>query len=242
MSTIIKYSLLSFPLASIGLGVWQLRRLEWKNDLIAKLEERLTSEPLDLLQIESTKDLHKLEYRRVKAKGRFDTDPNNQIILKPRPLVVNKEAIHRGKTDFQSNVGLNVVTPFSIDDTNLRILVNRGWLPTKGYEDITLKPESVELVGILRTTDKRPTYGMKNDEKTNVWQIRDIEAMSRALKTAPIFLDKEQELHATEGPIGGQTQLNVRNEHLNYAITWFALSLFSFAMWFSKYGMKKKRR
>lgn len=246
---IIKYSLLAFPAASAGLGVWQIKRLEWKKNLIADLEKQIDAEPIDLMTIQSAGELEHLEYRRIKAKGRFDPDPSHQLYLKPRQLVVNEEAILRGRTAHQSNIGVNVISPFHIDGTNLRILVNRGWLALKGKDSVEnnahlgLEPKDqpIELVGIIRKTDKRPTYGMKNDLNRNEWQIRDVEAMARALKTAPIFIDADQDPKRTSGPYGGQTHLGIRNEHLNYAITWFSLSVFLCLMWYVRYSKRDLR-
>lgn len=245
----VKYFLLSFPAASCGLGVWQLKRLEWKKGLIAKLEERLHEEPLDILEISSTEDLSALEYRRFKARGKFDQDINHQLYLKPRQLIVNREALLRGRTAHQTNTGVNVISAFYVDGTNLRILVNRGWLAMKGKDSVENsvgvglgpKDESIDLIGILRLSDKRQTYGLKNNETTNELHVRDIDAMARMLKTAPIYLEAAEGLSPDSGPIGGQTQLNVRNEHLNYAITWFSLAAFVFIMWYTKYGKGRLR-
>lgn len=243
---LVKYSLLAFPVASAGLGVWQIKRLKWKKQLLADLDEQILQEPLDLMAINSVSELESLEYRRAKVRGRYDSDPSHQIFLKPRGLIVNKEALFRGKTAHQSNNGVNVITPFSVEGSNLRILVNRGWLAMKGKESYKENAhlgldakEPQELVGVIRKSDKKSTYGVNNDLTSNEWHIRDIEAMSRALKTAPIFLDAEQVEDRTEGPIGGQTQLNIRNEHLNYAITWFSLSALTLLMWYTKYGRGK---
>lgn len=248
-SLITKYSLLSFPIASFGLGVWQIKRLEWKKGLLAELNKKTSEEPMDILSIDSLEDLNQYEYRKIMARGRFDQNQDHQLILKPRQLVVNNEAIYRGRTAHQSNIGVNIVTPFQVDGTNLRILVNRGWLALKGSDSIQDssaqsgmgdKDEIIDLVGILRKSDHRPRYGLKNDETKNEWQIRDVEAMSKVLKTAPIFIDADERLSPGKGPIGGQSQLNIRNEHLNYAITWFFLSAFSYIMWYSKYGRHYK--
>lgn len=249
-NSIVRYSLLSFPLASCGLGYWQLKRLDWKLGLIADLEARQRDEPIDLLKIESAKQLESLEYARAKVKGTFDQNPSHQIYLKPRPLVANDEAISRGRTALQSNIGVNVVTPFLVDGTNLRILVNRGWLPIRGPDSVDnlaklgmgKEGEKMEVVGVIRKSDNRPRYGQKNNVSSNEWQVRDIPAMAKVLHTAPIFIDADQNLSKGEGPIGGQTQLNVRNEHLNYAITWFLLALCTALMWYKAYGGRGMKR
>jgi len=245
---LVKYCLLAFPVASSGLGVWQIKRLGWKKKLIADLERQTQSEPIDLFSIDSLKDLENLEYRQVKVKGRYDPDPSHQLFLKPRQLVANEEAILRGRTAQQSNTGVNVITPFLVDGSNLRILVNRGWLATRGTRDTVQNSVHIglgqssdpprEIVGVLRGTDTRPRYGARNDETTNTWQFRDLNAMSRAMRTAPVYIELSQDKDRREGPIGGQTVLNIRNEHLNYAITWFGLSLFSLLMWCNKYAKR----
>lgn len=245
MPNLVKYFLLSFPAASCGLGYWQLKRLEWKKNLISNLESKLIEEPVSLLSLDLTKDIDNLEYRRIKVEGHYDQDPAHQIYLKPRPLIVNDEAILRGRTAHQANIGVNVITPFILANSNLRILVNRGWLALKGRDSVEdsahigIDREKEEVVGILRKSDKRPTYGLQNNELGKEWQIRDIEAMARVLKTSPILIDAIEEKSRQEGPIGGQTALQVRNEHLNYAITWFSLAAFILVLWYGKYGRRK---
>lgn len=249
MSKLVEYLLLVFPLGSAGLGVWQLRRLEWKKNLIAELESRLKSQPLDLMAIDSINDLTELEYRPFKIKGCFDTNPKNQIFLKPRILVSTREASMRGRSQYQRNIGVNVITPFLVENTDLRILINRGWLPLKGpenYEECADKGlgkanENREIIAILRSSDKTNKFGMKNDPSTEQWTIRNVEEMSSHLKTAPIYLELVENNPPGEygTPFSGQTLVKVRNEHLNYAITWFGLSVFSFFMWYSVLRKKK---
>lgn len=250
MGYIVKYGLLSFPLASVGLGVWQLKRLEWKKGLIRDLENQIKQEPVDLKTIESLDQIKDYEYRRVRVRGKYDTNPQNQILLKPRQLVINKEAIGRGRTNLQSNVGACIVTPFNVDGSDLRILVNRGWLASRGPDNIQDDAhvgldsggEPIEVTGVIRKSDKRATYGLNNNMTLNEWHIRDIEAMAKKLKTAPLFIDAEEDPTRTRGPFGGQTHLEIRNEHLNYAITWFGLAFFTVVMWYGKYGYRKKIR
>lgn len=250
MGYFVKYSLLSFPLASVGLGVWQLKRLEWKKGLIRDLEGQLKQEPVDLQEMRSIEEFKDNEYHRVRVRGRYDTDLKNQILLKPRQLVMNKEAIGRGRTNLQSNVGAYVVTPFNIDGSDIRILINRGWLASKGPDNLQDSAhigldsggKPIEVTGVVRKSDKRKTYGMSNNLTLNEWHIRDVEAMAKKLNTVPLFIDAEEDPNRTLGPIGGQTQLQIRNEHLNYAITWFSLAFFTLVMWYSKYGNPFRRR
>lgn len=104
--------------------------------------------------------------------------------------------------------------------------------------NVGLTKDTRLITGVIRKSQKHTTYGMDNDETLQEWHIRDIDAMARRLKTAPIMIDLDPDPKRLEGPYGGQTQLNIRNEHLNYAITWFALAVFSWMMWYTKYGRR----
>lgn len=250
MSQVIKWSILSFPIASAGLGVWQLKRLKWKKNLIKEVEARLSDEPIDLFSIDSIEDLKNKEYHRIKVKGRFDRDPEHQIIMRPRLLVPNDESIARGLPKTNPKVGAHVITPFQLADSNLRILINRGWMPIQGpnnysdYSSVGLGPENkdIEVIGISRKSDKSTKFGMSNDEQTSEWQFRDIDAMARKLETAPIYIEAEASLSPVVGPIGGQTQLKIRDQHLEYAVTWFSLTLATTFLWYTYYFSSKKLR
>ena len=93
----------------------------------------------------------------------------------------------------------------------------------------------------------------KNEPEKNIWRTRDVPEMAAALNTAPIFLDEVKSKtfmpHRIElernvafvgtsvpgGPIGGQTNVQLRNEHTSYILTWFSLSAFTALMWLRKY-------
>lgn len=245
-----KYFLLSFPCISFGLGVWQIKRLEWKKALIANLEAQLQSDPVQLTSIESLNEIQDTEYRRIKARGKFVQEYDRQAYLKPKLLLVNDEALRRGHSaaSHMAEAGVNVITPFEVADSNLRILVNRGWLPAKGSTDVTElakaglgKPNEIQnITGIYRKSEGRPQYGADHILSKREFCTRDIETISKFLETDPIWLDLEQDVERTDGPIGGQTRIKVRNEHLNYAITWFALSILSYLLWRTRFGRGKR--
>lgn len=52
------------------------------------------------------------------------------------------------------------------------------------------------------------------------WNYRDIDAMADKLNTEHVFLDADRNSTIPEGPIGGQTRVTLRNEHMSYIITW----------------------
>lgn len=63
--------------------------------------------------------------------------------------------------------------------------------------------------------------------------------MCKATGASPIFLDQTQDFNVDGGPIGGQTRVTLRNEHMSYIITWFSLSAATFYMWVRKFVLKK---
>lgn len=62
---------------------------------------------------------------------------------------------------------------------------------------------------------------MKNRPDKDFWNFRDVELMALTRDSAPVFLDATKESSLPDGPIGGQTRVTIRNEHLNYIITWY---------------------
>lgn len=245
----IKYALLSFPVTCFGLGAWQVKRLKWKKDLIADMDNRLVEDVFDLSSLKSLDELIDLEYRRVKVRGEYDKDPEHQVTITPSQIVVNEEAIGRGMV--ATLFGSHVVTRFKAENPRIHILVNRGFLPFTGKQNsknsmnigLGEEGEIIEVIGILRHSSQPGLMAAKDHQLVKKdWLFRDVEGIAKVLRTAPIFIDLIEDKNRTEGPVGGQTRLTVRNEHLNYAITWFSLSFFSALMWYSMYVRKAKIR
>lgn len=77
------------------------------------------------------------------------------------------------------------------------------------------------LNGIVRLTEKRPPFVTKNKPEANQWFYRDIEAMANLTGTAPVYLEASSQSSVPGGPTSGQSHVQVRNEHLQYIITWY---------------------
>lgn len=248
MSITAKYFILAFPITSAGLGLWQLKRLEWKKDLIKEIESRTKGELIDLFSIKSSQDLEQYEYHLTKVIGHYDQNPDNQIFIKPKTLVLNREARLKGRSEKMINTGVHVITPFEIENSNLRILVNRGWLPLRGYHEMAkngLGEEGeppIEVTGIIRKSEIPSAFSGKTAHSSipNERNYRDIKDLAKTLNTAPIYIEavENTKIGTIPTPVAGQTRLTIRNEHLNYAITWFGLAFFTYILWHKKY-MKK---
>ncbi|XP_064649183.1 surfeit locus protein 1-like isoform X2 [Lineus longissimus] len=237
------YILLVIPLTTFCLGAWQVKRRKWKLNLISELEQRTRTPPVSF-PVNSLDDLKDLEYCRVRVKGTFDH--SKEVYIGPRSLMKSEEERGGGLMSTGGNSGYHVVTPFHVVDSDLTILVNRGWVPHGQVEPRKRRQGQVtdeqEFLAVVRHTEKRPPFGAHNEPNSTRWHHRDIEAISEYLQTSPIFLDAGKDSTVEGGPIGGQTRVTLRNEHLSYIFTWYSLCAATLYMWYSRYGKRLFRR
>ncbi|MBV9991013.1 MAG: SURF1 family protein [Alphaproteobacteria bacterium] len=205
-------SVLAFVLL-VGLGAWQLERLHWKLDLIARADANLHAEPLSL-ETRTPDHVAANEYRRVAGEGIFDNA---------------KEAYVFG-TDEAGDAVYHVVVPFRLGDGRV-FLVDRGVVPKEKLDPATRRagqPGGVSRVtGVWRTPDPPGTFTPKPDPKQRIWYARDLGGIARAdgvTLAAPVIVEADATPNPGGWPKGGQTVVNFRNDHLQYAITWFGLA------------------
>ncbi|XP_077592969.1 surfeit locus protein 1 [Stigmatopora nigra] len=237
----LKWFLLLIPATTFGLGTWQVKRRQWKLQLIDELTRLTTAEPIPLPA--DPQDLPSLEYRRVRVRGRYD-HAKELYILPRSPVDPDKEAREAGRLSSSGETGANVVTPFHCTDLGITILVNRGYVPkqkisperrTKGQVE-----DEVEVVGVVRLTEQRKPFVPNNDPERNRWHFRDLEAMADATGALNIFIDADFASTVPGGPIGGQTRVTLRNEHMQYIATWYGLCATTAYMWYAKFIKKIK--
>ncbi|MBW6422119.1 SURF1 family protein [Rhizobium sp. XQZ8] len=215
-------ALLFLTLVFLALGTWQVQRLFWKLDLIARVDARVhaaaVQPPADWSAITADRD----EYRHVTATGTFDH---------------NKEVLVQAVTE--RGAGFWVVTPLSLKD-GTTVLVNRGFVPAD-RRDSASRAEgqitgNVQITGLLRITEPDGAFLRSNDPQNGRWYSRDVAAIAKAAglaNTAPYFIDADATPNPGGLPIGGLTIVQFRNSHLVYALTWFAMALMSTgAAWF----------
>ncbi|CAJ0919737.1 unnamed protein product, partial [Mesorhabditis belari] len=220
--------LLSIPTAAFGLGIWQTYRLQWKLDLIENMKKKL-EEPGVAFPIDELEKLLDMEYRRVIITGEFLND--REFVITPRgrfdKLYKQKDAGSLLSDSQSSSHGAHVITPFKIKGSNLVILVNRGWVPSLYAKHATRLKTDVKgettIEAIVRKTEPRPQFMQNNQLDKDVWYYRNHEEMAERYGTAPIFVDAVLESSVPRGPIGGQTNIRLRNDHLQYLCTWFTL-------------------
>ncbi|KAL5243180.1 hypothetical protein ACI65C_010590 [Semiaphis heraclei] len=236
-NTDIGWILLVLPISAFGLGTWQVRRKIWKENLIQELKTKTTLPALDFP--ENEEELSNLEYRRVKVVGEFDH--SKELYIGPRSCLTDGGAENsNGLFSGSTKSGYYVITPFKLSNKPFSILVNRGWVPMKNKHPASRISGQVtgeiELEGVVRLTEPRPQFVSKNVADSRFWAYRDLEAMSNLVDSEPIMIDAVVECSIPGGPVGGQTNISLRNEHVSYIITWYGLAIATGYMWYAKYS------
>ncbi|XP_037548208.1 surfeit locus protein 1 [Nematolebias whitei] len=237
----LKWFLLLIPVTTFSLGTWQVKRRQWKIGLINELQKLITAEPIPLPL--DPLEINELEYRRVKVRGHYDH--SKELYIMPRsPVDPKKEAREAGSLSSSGEIGANVITPFHCSDLGITILVNRGYVPKQKIRPETrLKGQvegEVDVVGVVRLTETRKPFIPNNDVEKNRWHYRDLEAMSHVTGAAPILIDADFGSTIPGGPVGGQTRVTLRNEHMQYIITWYGLCAATSYLWYGKFIKKIK--
>ena len=210
--------------ALIALGTWQIERKAWKQGLIAALTERLSAPPAMLPppatwpRLDPARD----EYRRVTFTAAFDQD---------------KEAlIYAAASAFRpdaSGPGYWIFTPARLPDGGT-VIVNRGFVP-QARKDAASRTAgqiagAVEIVGVMRWPDARHWFSPADDAPHNVWFTRDPLTIAAAkglgsAAVAPFYVEQESPVPPGGLPQPGKLVVQLRNEHLQYAVTWYGLAL-----------------
>lgn len=204
----------------VALGTWQMQRLAWKEQLLTDIAERTAAEPVDLgTLLAAGPSIAEQEYRRVRLSGTYLHESERHFF-----------ATHRGAT------GYFVYTPLRLDDGDL-VFVNRGFVPFE-MKDPATRPQGqvagrVEVQGLLRTAlaEKPSSILPDNDPGRNIFYWKDIRAMAESAplpaesKVLGFFVDADDAPNPGGLPVGGVTILDMPNNHLQYAVTWYGLAL-----------------
>jgi len=195
----------------LGLGTWQLERLQWKEALIAERQAGFAASPTPLPADDAA--AQELLWRRVSVTGSFRHD--QEIYLAARSM--------------RGNVGYHVLTPFDRTDGKT-VLVNRGWVSNEKKEPAARAegqlPGTITVEGIATPGGQRNWLTPENDAAKNVWLWTDIPAMSQHLgrPLQPVVVEAVAMPNPGGFPIGGQTRITMPNDHLQYALTWYMIA------------------
>ncbi|XP_058464680.1 SURF1-like protein [Malaya genurostris] len=231
--------LLAIPATTFGLGCWQVHRKQWKEELIRNLETRVRMEPVPLP--DNLLELNNMEYQKVTVRGEFLHD--QELHLGPRALIQDGDSKTTGGlfSQKEGSIGYWVITPFKLEGRDDKILINRGWVPKKQLDPSTRSggqtTGTVELQAVVRLPENRPQFTPQ--QRGAIFLYRDVPKMAQIRDTEPYFLDATSSATVPNGPIGGQTRVALRNEHLSYIVTWFSLSGFTAWLWFRQIVRRK---
>ncbi len=205
----------------IGLGVWQLRRLAWKEALVRTIAERTTAPPAALPPESDWATLRPADYayRHVALVGTFDHGHEVHVF---RPLESAKGPAH--------GVGDLILTPLRLASGAV-VIVNRGFVPADKIDPST-RPRGqvgglVTITGLIREPETRNPFTPADDPAGRQWFTRDplaIAAAEHLERAAPFSVDADASDVPGGLPQGGETVLEIPNSHLSYAMTWFGLA------------------
>ncbi len=201
----------------VGLSIWQVQRLAWKQGVIETLEARLALPPIELPKMFNPEQQ---EFSRVRIEGQFP-DVMGKHGFTDAPLLTSRKFI---------GPGYRVIQPFDLKDGR-RIMVDRGFAPVEeknvggAASRPTPAPEgTVEIVGALRWPEvsSDPAFGA-ND---NVWTARDLSVMARLFDAEPVLIVAETSTAVGDWPKADPLRtVDIRNNHMEYAMTWAALAI-----------------
>lgn len=194
----------------VSLGVWQLERLQWKLALIARVNANMHAAPVS--PDEALAMRAAAQYHRVALDGRFD----------------NTKEVYVFGTDAGVPV-YHVIVPFKTSDGRA-FLIDRGIVPKDKLDPATRRAGQIQgvthVVGVWRTPDAPGTFTPPPDFAHRIFYAHDLAAIAKLDGIDLIGPTIEADATPNPGgwPKGGQTVVNFRNEHLQYAITWFGLA------------------
>lgn len=214
-------AMLPLFLACVALGVWQLERLQWKLALIAQVNRNMHAPPIPVARALAMPPSD-AQYRRVEMRGRFAKNSKEAYVF----------AIGQGGAPVY-----HVLTPFLLDNGRM-LLVDRGVVPER-LRDPHARPAGDlngerRVTGVWRRPDAPGPFTPAPNLAKRVWYARDVEGIAKAdhLKlAAPVVVEADATPNPGGWPKGGQTVVTFRNEHLQYAITWFALAAVVLGGW-----------
>ncbi len=190
----------------INLGLWQVRRLAWKEALLAAIEARIHAPATDLTAVPQPEPAAD-QYRPVTAAGRV----TGQELL-----------VLSGQQDV--GAGYEIIAAFELPDGR-RVMLDRGFVP-EAARDTPRPATALTVTGNLLWPNEADSYTPAPDPAHHLWFVRDVASMADYLETEPLLVvartAKGQDPAIIPVPVG---TAGIPNDHLQYAITWFSLAV-----------------
>ncbi|KAI1366635.1 SURF1 family-domain-containing protein [Xylaria arbuscula] len=231
------------PLTALVLGTWQVQRLGWKTELIARFEDRLVQPPLPLPPRVDPDAIHDFDFRRVVARGRYRHDL--EMLVGPRMrdgedgyMVITPLEREEEEVDNRSGVkgkGKGTTT----------VLVNRGWVAKKFRRQRDRGPGAlptgeVVVEGLLREPWKKNMFTPENRPDKGEFYFPDVKQMAELTGSQAVWVEQTMEpdllqaldMHTKGIPIGRPAEVNLRNNHAQYIFTWYGLAIATSIMFY----------
>lgn len=211
----------------LGLGTWQARKVGPKTALVEKIEAGLSAEPMPLpvhLDDPST-----LDYRRVSFTGEL----------------MERQPIRVFATSTEGKAGYHIYAPVK-KQHGMAVLVNFGWVPAAMKEAPGLPfGATLDVTGVLRVSAQPGSMTPENRPDAGDWYTADVYQMAEAfgLRTKEFYhfrVFADEGVLATSLPKGGQVRLDIRNDHFQYALTWYGIALTLIGVYVA-FGLKRGR-
>jgi surfeit locus 1 family protein len=243
-TSLIGFTLLTLILVitTFNLGLWQLKRLEWKEGILIRLSQ--DQNPRHFIPIEEFivgfQTYNDPNFIRVKVRGKFLH--NYEMALSPRT--------------YNGQNGAHLLTPLILDHGGY-VIVSRGWIPQEYMKNSQApidRPEGeVSFNAYTRKPDLPGWLTPDNVSQHKIWYYIDLEAIQEVLskenqttfkkQDLPFYVSIVPEQHPVESfdalqqyPIAIDPKTFIANKHLGYAWTWFGLCIV-FIIWYSSYVM-----
>ena len=210
----------------VGLGTWQVERLHWKEGLIAERAARLAA-PATPLPADA--DWPAWDFRKVELRGTFRHDLEQLF----------------GASTHDGQLRYHVLTPL-LREGGPAVLVDRGWVPTDRVHPAARREGQIEgpvtITGIARYrgADRPGWFTPANDPGQRMWFSYDLPALERALglELLPVVVEADDRPNPGGLPVGGLTRIELPNNHLQYAITWYGLAAALLAVYVA-FGLRR---
>jgi surfeit locus 1 family protein len=214
------YKLELFPLAItiigvtllLALGIWQLYRLKEKTLFIASISHNLSSPAVSYDDLAQTQT----NYGKIKLTGHFFN--NKDIFLYGRKAMAPEKE------------GYYLLTPFQTTNGKI-IMITRGWFAAKNKTKINITNTEFdkEITAIILPLERKKLFIPDNDLKNNTWFTLEHKQMmdSLGLNLENFYLVQigPQDLPSQIIPINPDSLIMIKNDHLEYALTWFSLAI-----------------
>jgi surfeit locus 1 family protein len=217
-------------LVLLGLGTWQLERKAWKESLIATLDRRLNDAPIALPPPVEWAGMtpDNSEFTRVRVRLEFLKDSDALVYTGGSAL-----------RDDVKGTGYFVFSP-ALLPYGQQVVVNRGFVPSRAYP---AESGPQDIVGSIRWPERPSSFVSDHDKAGDIWMVRDPSAMAQVKgwgTVAPFYIEQEAPVPPGGLPHPAPLKVHLRNDHLNYAITWYGLAAV-LAVMFGIWAARRRR-